>query len=120
MALVRTNRVATGYYRHVAVIYAATATKDEIKGYIDGWAQIGTWRVSVTDLPVVKSEQDANVLHIVEGVWRQDIWDRFYGPDRLRLVITDLSGLKLKPLAVVNPVPQNRVLQVHTALDREQ
>lgn len=118
MALVRTNRVSTGYYRHVAVLYAAAATKDEIKGYVETWAQFGTWRVSVTDLPIVKSEQDANVLHIVEGVWRQDIWDRFYGQTRLRFVITDLSGLTLKALALVNPVPQNRVLQVHMALDR--
>lgn len=108
----------TGNYRHVAVLYAASAVKDEIKGYIDTWTQFGTWRCSVNDVPLVKSEQDANVLHTVEGNWRQDIWDRFYSGVKMQFVIASISDLQLKPLAVVNPPPQNRVLQVHTALDR--
>lgn len=106
----------TGNYRDVAILKeSADTTKDEIKGYIVAFVQFGTWRVSVKDLPFVKSEQDANVLHVLEGNWRQDLWDRFYAGTKLQIIA---RNQKLKILELVRPNGKDNVLQAHCALDK--
>lgn len=102
----------TGNYRHVATLQVSVPVKDPHLGRTETWPNFGTWRVSVTDLPFVKTEHDSTVLHLVEGLWRQDIWDRFFGGKTVRILV---NGMTLKALALVNVGEVSRVLQVHAA-----
>lgn len=102
----------TGNYRDVAILKEPTSVKDEILGYVDGFAQFGVWRVSMKDLPFVKSEQDANVLHLLEGLFRVDVWDRFFGGKEIQI---EIRGLTLKVLELVRPFDKDNVLQAHCA-----
>lgn len=102
----------TGNNRDVAILKEPTSVKDEILGYVDGFAQFGTWRVSLKDIPLVKSEQDANVLHVLEGNFRQDVWDRFFGGKEIQI---EIRGLTLKVLELVRPNPKDNVLQAQCA-----
>lgn len=108
----------TGRYRHFAELQAAVVGEDELKGRTESqWPRFGDWRCSVTEKPLVLSETESAVIYMVEGLYRQDLWDRFYGGDTIRLVITGMTTrpLTLKAMEVINPDWRNKVLVVHAA-----
>lgn len=103
----------TGRYDRVATLQAtASITVDTHRGSTENFAQFGTWRCSVDDKPFVRDEENSTVLHVLEGLWRQDIWDRFNGGKTVRILV---DGMTLKVLALENPVPRYRVMKVHAA-----
>lgn len=104
----------TGRYEHVALLQSATgAVLDSKRGRVETFSQWGTWRVSVTDVARVRDEKDNSVLHVLEGLWRQDIWDRFFGTGRtVRIVV---KGMTLKVLNLENPDGRKRLMKAHTA-----
>ena len=103
----------TGRYDRVAKLYAtASITVDSHRGSTENFAQFGTWRCAAKDVPAVRDEENSTVLHVLEGLWRQDIWDRFNGGKTVRIVV---DGMTLKALALENPVPRFRILKVHAA-----
>ena len=103
----------TGRYRHVASLQAASSvTMDPHRGRIENFTSFGTWRCAITDQPMVKTEQDAVVMYLLEGLWRKDAWDKFSAGKTVRVVA---KGMTLKALAMVNVGQINMVLQIHAA-----
>ena len=103
----------TGNYRHQATLQIASPTTDELQGRTeDTWVSFGTWRCSNKPLPSVKGETDATVSYVLEGLYWQEIWDRFYSGKTVRVVI---GGMTLKVLAIENVQSLSRALKVHAA-----
>ena len=91
-----------GERRKKARIFYGVLTTDPMGGRSDPtWKPVlDNWWVKVTVVPFVVSETEATLLYDLEGLYVQDLLDRFNSGQSLRAVVENLT---LKVFSVEDP-----------------